>query len=190
MINVVKVLVIPLVLVLVGTQLAYATNELTPHAYYSPAWNAGYSQGTHTKAFFYGYFNGTMDFWYNVGYACGISGKTNPPPGHYGFCGWHRHLSDTQYTKFRWGNTTGWKNRIDMLGSDNYSVRYQLLQTVLPVNTTDGYKDYFVGFANGIQSRTSPHYNISNVFTFPCNGTAEYCNGFRAGWNDDWGDDD
>jgi len=68
-----------------------------------------------------------------------------------------------------------------MIGTDYTSnQRDQLKRMVLPVNTTDNYRQYFVGFANGMQAeQNGPWYN---VFTALCNNTDEYCNGFRAGW--------
>jgi hypothetical protein len=167
------------------TTMAFATNNtlVVPDPNHSKAWNAGYSQGynaynltgLHTKAFFYGYFNGTKDFWWNKGYACGVSGKIDtkiPPPPlpiKYTFCDSHHDGTyDRLGQEFHWGNTTGWKNRIDMLDNDKH--REQLSQIVLPVNTTDGYKQYFVGFTNGMQAyqnNNSPHY-IRDIFAAKC----------------------
>jgi hypothetical protein len=171
------------------------TSELTPDPYYSSAYNAGYSHGYqgdnltghHTLAFFHGYFNGSKDFWYNKGYACGVSGKTEKTDKT--FCDPYYDSYDVQGKQFHDGNNTGWKNRIDMLTSQyNNDDRDHLLQIVLPVNTTDGYKQYFGGFANGIQfyeNRQSIPGPFVNAFTISCNGTAEYCTGFKAGWNED-----
>lgn len=106
-----------------------------------------------------------------------------------GFCGLFPRTSDTQYKQFRSGNATGWTNRINMQASlYNNDDRDHLLQIVLPVNTTDNYKEYFVGFVNGIRfydDRQSMQGPFVNAFNISCNGTAEYCAGFRAGWNED-----
>ena len=187
---------IPLALALVGMlvgQHAFATHELTSQTDHSPAWNAGYSQGyngynltgSHTTGFFFGYMNGTSDFWYNKGYACGVSGRT-VYNNTVGFCGLFSGISDIQEKRFNSGNDTGWTNRINMRSSEPDSDH--LLQILLSINTTDGYKDYFAGFANGIRFyedvQNGPGKYV-NAFNISCNGTAEYCTGFKAGWNED-----
>lgn len=79
-----------------------------------------------------------------------------------------------------------------MLGSDSNDDRDHLSEIVLPVNTTDGYKQYFIGFANGMQAyqnNNSPHC-IRDIFAVQCNNTVEYCTGLKAGWfEEDWNSD-
>jgi hypothetical protein len=72
------------------------------------------------------------------------------------FCDNHGRYNDfdTQKQSFLEGNHTGWKNRIDILASlyGDHDDWKRLPQMALPVNTTDNYKQYLVGFANGSYS--------------------------------------
>lgn len=161
-----------------------------------PAWVAGYSQGFqginitggHTIQFFYGYFNGSKQFWWVEGYAYGISGKHGGAPSNdyrssYG-------SSDTIRNQFHWGNVTGAKDRIDaqngQYGSDNWGWHPNELSP-MPKNTTDNHMNYYIGFYNGQKADNKQGPDIRYC---PDSKDNEYCSGFKAGWNEDYYSDD
>jgi hypothetical protein len=188
-----------------------------PSKHYPAAWRAGYSQGFlginlggkgHTQAFFYGYLNGSKDFWWDKGYAYGISGKHGGlPKGYYG-----EDLRNSPEKQFHWGNESGAKDRVDMQNAydDNYGPGlYQL--SPMPANTTDNHMSYYVGFENGKRANDNQTKAITTTYEGyydsgcqsgdPAEGkyvnghyeggkwiegrtvVTEYCAGFKAGWN-------
>jgi len=138
-------------------------------------------KGSHTPQFFWGYYNATQDLQQNIGYACGMSGKITATDK---MCNgeWRSDGNANDRDSFHYGNNTGWSNRIYLVNG-NWAQKDRLALVVLPKNTTDGYSDYFVGMANGIHGDTTwqPYLSTTNAYDAPCNGTAEYCAGIKAG---------
>jgi hypothetical protein len=164
-----------------------AIAQIAPQSDHSKAWNAGYAQGylgvslkgSHTPQFFWGYYNATQDLQQNIGYACGMSGKITATDK---MCNgeWRLNYGNANdRNSFHYGNNTGWSNRIYLVNGDS-SQKDRLSSVVLPKNTTDGYRDYFVGMANGLHG-DAPRSVSYNILDIPCNGTAEYCAGNKAG---------
>jgi hypothetical protein len=159
------------------------------------AWKSGYAHGylgydlngTHTKLFFWGYANGTLDLWRNKGYACGWSA-------------WKCHAPDYDNGKvgdeFHNNNLTGWIDRVTAQnpwrgnGWNQDSLNSNILNDTALRNSNDHNWQNFIGFHNGYKVEGDQNDNehgarIYYITTWECpsGNTKEYCAGYAAGWN-------
>jgi hypothetical protein len=149
--------------------------------------------GTHTKEFFWGYTNGTLDLWFNRGYVCGWSALRC-----HGIPDYHS-LEGKLQNQFYKGNHTAWLDRINAQDKTKYDYPLPYSQklttdllkyTTLPAKSNDSYWQYYIGFHNGNKVESDQHDNggVSQYIhpwsnECPSGTTKEYCAGYAAGWN-------